>query len=177
MMVPLVLAAVLIAAPEAPAGPSEAWLKGSVARVGTVYTPGLHLTTSDGKRYELSGDLVKEIALFEGGNTLEILCVKEKDGLLPRMKATDFRILELAGGDKPEIGHVKVEGTGVHLVIDAKRTLKLQDTPVARRLLQKNGEKVWVVGKPVSGGLFKIWRVGFLGTGGAASQPASAPTK
>ncbi len=175
--------ALLLSAPEKgaekPAEKPEAfWLKGSVIRVGTVYTPGLNLTTVDGKRFEVSGDLLKELAQFEGGNTLEILCVREKDGLLPRVRAVDFKIVELAGGDRPEIGIVKVSGKEISVVVDESRTLKLQDTPVARRLLDKHGEKVWVVGKPVSGGLFKIWRVGFLGVGGrAATQPAAAPAK
>jgi hypothetical protein len=97
---------------------------------------------------------------------------KEKGGsLLPRVRALSYKIVELTGGAKPEVGIVHVEGEQVTLrVLDPPSVLKLQDTPVSQRLKSHAGEKVWVVGKPASQGMFRVTRVGFLGV---PKQPAS----
>jgi hypothetical protein len=153
---------------------TDIWLKGRVERVGTVYTPALNLVSEDGKRYEVVGDLTTELAGLEGAK-LDIFVARERDGWqLPRVRVIDYKIIDM-GGDHPEIGIVRVDGEQIFVVVDAQKTLKLMDTALAKRLKARPGEKVWVVGKPVSNGHFKIWRAGYLGVprvGAASSQPA-----
>lgn len=156
----LALVVLLAAAPPAAAKPE--WLKGRVERVGTVQIPQLNMISDDGKRYEIAGDLVPELSTLEGGVKLEVQVEREHEGsMLPRLRALSYRIEDIGGGDKPEIGFVKIEGDQISVVIDKEKTLKLADTQVARHLLGKEGAKVWVVGKSTSNG-FKAWRVGFL---------------
>jgi hypothetical protein len=155
------------AAAPAPAAKAE-WIKGRVERVGTVQTPQLNLISEDGKRFELAGALVTELSSLEGAK-LDVQIEREHEGsMLPRVKALAYQIDDIGGGDKPEIGIVKIEGEQVSVVIDKDKTLKLADTQVARHLRGKDGAKVWVVGKSTSNG-FKAWRVGFL-------LPAKNPT-
>jgi len=100
---------------------------------------------------------------------------REREGQLPRVRALQYKILDI-NGDHPEIGIVKVDGEQIYVVVDAQHTLQLQDTALARKLKSRHGEKVWVVGKPVSNNQFKIWRAGYLGVPKApSSQPASQP--
>lgn len=153
----------------------DKWVKGRVEKVGTVYNPGLNLVSDDGKRFDVVGELTGELSRLDGGAKLEVQIVREAGGsLLPRVRAVGYRIVELTGGDRPEVGIVKVSGGAVSLVTDGKE-LKLQETSVAKKLLARHGEKVWVVGKTVSGGLFKVWRVGFLGAPAPSSAPATQP--
>ncbi|MCC6810584.1 MAG: hypothetical protein IT381_24350 [Deltaproteobacteria bacterium] len=171
----LYAAALLLAAPAEtkPEGPVA--LTGNIVRTGTVYSPALMLVTDDGHRYDVVGDLWNELARLEGGAKLELKCLREKGGsLLPRVRAVSYRIVELPGGAKPEVGIVRVDGDQVLLKLDGAEQLKLSDTAVAQRLKSHVGEKVWVVGKPISSGLFKVWRVGFLGV---PKAPASAPVE
>jgi hypothetical protein len=180
----LLALALLVSAPAAESkseGPLT--LTGRIERVGTVYTPALNLVTDDGHRYDVLGDLSSELARLEGGARLEVKALKEKSGsLLPRVRVASYKIVELPGGAKPEVGIVELEGESVVLRVEPTGKLTLSDTPVAQRLKGHAGEKVWVVGKTSSQGLFKVWRVGFLGTPAsakspqAASQAASQPT-
>lgn len=167
----LLLAALCVAAPAADvAKDGPLTLTGRIERVGTVYTPALNLVTEDGHRYDVIGDLSGELARLEGGAKLEVKAAKEKGGsLLPRVRALAYKIVELPGGSKPEVGIVEIAGEQISLRQGPNEVLKLADTAVAQRLKGHEGEKVWVVGKQISQG-FKIWRVGFLGT---PKQPAS----
>jgi hypothetical protein len=168
----LFLAAPAEPAPKPPDAPLV--LTGRVERVGTVYTPALNLVTDDGHRFDVIGELSTELARLEGGAKLEIRAAREKGGsLLPRVRALGYKIVELPGGAKPEVGIVAVDGEQVSLKLDGS-VLKLSDTPVAQRLKAHAGEKVWVVGKAVSAGQFKVWRVGFLGTPKQASSQEAA---
>lgn len=152
----------LLQAPSATTAPKPEWLKGRVERVGTVQTPQLDLVSDDGKRYEVAGELVTELSSLAGGVKLEVQVEREHEGsMLPRVRALAYHIEDIGGGDKPEIGFVKVDGEKINIVVDKDKTLALADTQVARRLLGKDGAKVWVVGKSTSNG-FKAWRVGFL---------------
>lgn len=168
----MLFALLLLAAPASQ--PVDSWLKGRIEKVGTVYTPQLNLITDDGKRYEVIGDLSGELGGLEYAK-LDVQVAREREGQLPRVRALQYKILDI-GGDHPEIGIVKIEGDQISIVVDKEKTLKLADTALAKRLKSRPGEKVWVVGKPVSNGQFKIWRAGYLGIPKApASQPTSQP--
>ncbi len=177
----------LIAAASQPASTPVAvdqWIKGHVERVGTVANPQLNLVSENDRRYELVGELTIELAGLESAK-LELLCSREHEGsLLPRLRVINYRILDIGGGEKPEIGVVKVSGEQVS-ISDSGRDLKLVDTQLARNLRRHVGQKVWVVGKVSTSGLFKAWRVGFLTepklpaaalSSAATSLPTSMPT-
>lgn len=151
------------------------WIKGRVELVGTVNTPSLNLISDDGLRYEVVGELVSELGALQGAPKLDVQVTRERDGMLPRVKVTGYRILDVGGGDKPEVGVVQIADGKVHLVLDDKSKLALIDTQVSRKLASRAGEKVWVVGKPTSSG-FKVWRVGFIAVKPAEQQPSSQPS-
>lgn len=156
------------------------WIKGRVELVGTVNTPSLNLVSEEGRRFEVTGDLVGELSALQGAPVLEVQVAREREGMLPRVKVVGYRILDVGGGDKPEVGIVEVKDGRVTLVVDEKTRHQLMDTQVARKLVSRVGEKVWIVGKTTSSG-FKVWRVGFIAgkpaAGAASSQPASAPVE
>ncbi len=168
-MILFALAMVAAPGPVAPAPPKEEWLHGRVEQVGTAQLPSLNLVTDEGKRYEVVGALVPELARCQGCK-LQISVERQNEGsMLPRMRALQYKIDEVGGGDKPEVGIVKVNGDKVSIVVDKDKTLTLADTQVAHKVKDKSGSKVWVVGKASSNG-FKAWRVGFLVPAAAADS-------
>ena len=123
---------------------------------------------ADGKRLALAGDIVAELGRLHSFK-VEVLGVVEGD----KLTATGYRILDIGGGSKPVVGVLTQEGTSLTLVANLEETggIKLNLPPRSkRRLANKTGAKIWVFGKTLVSGEYKVLRYGIL-----KEPPKAAP--
>ena len=127
----------------------------------------VRLKTSAGSHLTVVGDFVGEL------KRIQSFRVKLQGTLTgQKLDVTDYTIMDIGGGRRPLTGLVVAHNGHLALQEDAGPALLLNLSPRGKRRLNNNiGAKIWVSGKLLVSGEYKVSRYGIL----RKAKPAAAP--
>ncbi|MCB9555138.1 MAG: hypothetical protein H6707_03465 [Deltaproteobacteria bacterium] len=146
---------------------SDVVKEGRIAVVRGVSRAEAQLTDHQGRRYLLTGALSNEL-LRLSGHTVKVWGVQGKEKLLtPTLRVDRYQIID-SGGTRPHVGRLlsdPKDKTGIILrkraEVGEQRLRVSAKRPLARRLRQRLGCKVWIAGE-VTGDTLNAYKFGWL---------------
>ncbi|MCA9670487.1 MAG: hypothetical protein KC503_33050 [Myxococcales bacterium] len=141
---------------------SQVVLEGTIRVVRSIDGGYPQLTDQRAKRYLLVGTYRAELRRLSGHGVKVWGMFVKKRLMFPTLKVRRYVITNSGGGRKPVVGRLRAVGKRKLRLVHKDGTYVVQaKRPLARRMRQRNGCKVWVAGE-VRGKTVHAYKFGWL---------------